>query len=197
AMCVVALFVTGKLGGNWMEWHKKAGYFALGLVLFRVFWGFAGSETARFTQFVRGPRAVIDYLQGRWSAVPGHNPLGALSVVAMLLALLFQAASGLFANDDILLEGPLYALVSKETSDFITKLHQWNSDLIIGLIVLHLAAIVWYTAIKKETLIGPMINGGKAAGDHVEPRMARGWTALIWMAVAAAIVWAVVNRLWR
>jgi cytochrome b len=193
-ICVVTLFVTGKLGGNWMEWHKKAGYCALGLILFRVFWGFAGSETSRFTKFVRGPRAVIDYLKGRWQAAPGHNPLGAWSVLAILGVILFQAVTGLFANDDILLEGPLYVLVSKDTSDFLTKLHHWSSNAAIALVVLHVAAIVWYARFKKESLVGPMIKGTKTVEGQAEPKFVRG--AWVWMAVAAGIVWAVVNRVW-
>lgn len=195
-ICVITLFVTGKLGGNWMEWHKKAGYCALGLILFRIFWGFAGSQTARFTQFVRGPRAVIDYVKGRWAAVPGHNPLGALSVLLMLSVILFQAVTGLFANDDILLEGPLYVLVSKDTSDFLTKLHHWSGNVMIGLVVLHVAAIIWYAVFKKERLTGPMIEGTKTVEGQTEPKFVRARWALVWMAVAAAVVWAVVNRVW-
>ena len=139
---------------------------------------------------------VIDYLKGRWQAVPGHNPVGALSVLAMLCVILFQAVTGLFANDDILLEGPLYVLVSKDTSDFLTKLHHWSSNVIIALVVLHVAAIVWYAVFKKERLVGPMIKGTKTVEGQVEPKFVRGWVAPFGMAIAAGIVWAVVNRIW-
>lgn len=196
AICVMILLVTGKLGGEWMEWHKKAGYVALGLVLFRLAWGVAGSETARFAQFLRGPRDITDYVKGRWKPAPGHNPLGALNVIAMLVAVLFQAVTGLFTNDDIAFEGPLYVMVSKETSDTLTQLHQWSGDLIIGLVALHVLAIVWYLAIRRDNLIGPMFTGRKAVGGAAEPRFASGWIALAWAIVAAAVVWAVVTRIW-
>lgn len=193
---VVTLVVTGKLGGNWMEWHQKAGYFALGLVLFRIVWGVVGSETARFVHFVRGPRAILEFLKGQWRPVPGHNPLGALNVLAMLLVVLFQAVTGLFANDDIALEGPLYVLVSKDTSDFLTKLHHWSSNVLIAIVILHVLAILWYVGIKKESLVSPMIKGTKSMVDQAEPAFADSSRAILAICIAALVVWAVVNRIW-
>lgn len=168
---IIGLFVTGKLGGNWMEWHKLIGFFTLGLVVFRILWGLVGSEHARFASFVRGPGAVLAYLRGSPSggmpaaANPylGHNPLGALSVLALLTVVLFQAVSGLFADDDILMRGPYASAVSGAISAQLTKLHKLNSDLILILVGLHLAAIAFYFFVKKENLVKPMLSGRKLA----------------------------------
>jgi cytochrome b len=103
-VCVLGAFVTVKLGGLYMEWHVRFGLATAGLILFRVLWGLFGSRYARFSQFLRGPRALAAYLGGRLRTA-GHNPLGALSVIAMLLAFGFQAVSGLFASDDIMIQG--------------------------------------------------------------------------------------------
>lgn len=168
---IIGLFVTGKLGGNWMEWHKLIGFFTLGLVVFRIIWGVVGSEYARFASFVRGPGAVLAYLRGSFSgagsdgAKPylGHNPLGALSVLGLLAVVLFQAVSGLFASDDIMMAGPYADAVSGAISQQMTKLHKLNSDLILILVGLHLAAIAFYFFVKKENLVKPMLDGSKVA----------------------------------
>ena len=115
-MLVIVSFVTGELGGTWMQIHLWSGYTILGLLLFRLAWGFIGGHHARFSSFVRGPNAVRRYARTLWDrSAPrhlGHNPLGGWSVLAMLLLLLFQVATGLFANDDIFTQGScrLYSL---------------------------------------------------------------------------------------
>lgn len=195
-LSITGLFITANLGGNWMEWHKKMGFFTLGLVTFRIVWGFIGSYHARFSSFVRGPAAVIAYARGlgksranfgaelgveldaqpssQPNAKPnnkhflGHNPMGALSVLALLASIAFQAVTGLYANDDILLEGPYASAVSKQLSDQITNLHKINSDVLIALIVLHLAAIIFYTIYKKEALVKAMITGEKMLNSGPE-----------------------------
>jgi cytochrome b len=164
-LCVIASFITVNLGGNAMVWHGRIGVAVVGLLVFRLVWGFAGSTYARFSQFVRGPGAIKDYLQGRWRG-EGHNPLGALSVLALLATLILLVATGLFANDDIAFEGPLYALVGKELSDRVVGIHRLIEPLIMLLVIAHLAAIVFYTRVKKHDLVKPMITGWKAgAGD--------------------------------
>ncbi len=172
-LAVIGLFVSGKLGGNWMEWHQRLGAFVLGLILFRLVWGFTGSFHARFVNFVRGPATAWAYLRAMIRKDPtadlpaysGHNPLGALSVVAMLLVIGFQAVSGLFADDDILSSGPYAASVSKEVSDWLTKLHKLNSDLILILIGVHISAILFYVLVKKENLLKAMFTGKKSKPD--------------------------------
>lgn len=165
ALCVVGSFVTVKLGGNAMVWHGRIGVTVVGLLAFRLVWGFVGSTYARFTQFVRAPRAVRDYLRGQWQG-EGHNPLGALSVLAMLATLTLLLATGLFANDDIAFEGPLYALVGKEFSDRMAGIHRVIEPLTILLVLAHLGAIVYYIRFKKETLIMPMISGWKVGAGE-------------------------------
>ena len=201
-LLVVILFVTGKLGGNWLEWHRRAGFSVLGLVTFRILWGFVGSHHARFAKFMRGPKAVLEYAKSvKHKNSPhyaGHNPLGALSVVAMVVALLAQAVLGLFSNDDLMLEGPYASLVSKATSDLLTKLHKLNADLLLILIGLHLAAIAFAYFYKKENLLKPMITGKKklptSAIDaaHSQPRPA--WLAWAIGACVAIATYAILNK---
>ena len=152
ALCVLGSFVSVKIGGNAMVWHGRFGVTVVGLLAFRLVWGFVGSTYARFSQFVRGPDAIKAYLQGKWQG-EGHNPLGALSVLAMLGTLLLLIATGLFANDDIAFEGPLYALVGKEFSDRVVGIHRLIEPLTILLVLAHLGAIAFYVRVKKETLI--------------------------------------------
>jgi cytochrome b len=161
AALIVVSFVTVKLGGNLMVWHERSGYAILTLLLFRLVWGIAGGHYARFAAFMRGPGTVLAYLRGAGGAAhtPGHNPLGALSVLGLLAVLAFQAASGLFTNDDIAFEGPLSARVSGATASLLTTLHRWNEKTIIALVALHLAAILYYRFGKRRNLVGPMVSG--------------------------------------
>jgi len=156
--CVATAFVTGFIGGNGMEVHGKAGIGIVGLVAFRLAWGFLGSTYARFATFLRGPAAIRAYLRGQWCGV-GHNPLGALSVLALLLLLAFHVVTGLFGNDDIAFNGPLYALVDKNTSDWLTGWHRRSVWLLLGLVALHVAAIIYYALVKKQRLLPPMLTG--------------------------------------
>lgn len=160
ALLVIVCFLSGWNGGNWMVWHGRAGIAIVGLLAFRLVWGMVGSTYARFTTFVRGPGSILDYLKGKWCGA-GHNPLGALSVLGMLAVLIFQAGTGLFGNDDIAFNGPLYALVSKDTSDWLIGWHRQSSWLVLALIVLHLGAIGFYRFVKRDDLITPMLNGRK------------------------------------
>ncbi len=200
---IAGLFITEELGGNYMEWHKKLGYFVLGLVLFRIIWGVIGNQHARFVNFVKGPSSVIGYLRNvnnptapKWL---GHNPMGALSVLAILAVVGFQAVTGLFADDDILMSGPYAAAVSKEVSDLLTKIHKINSNVIIGLVIAHLSAIAFYFFIKHDNLIKPMITGTKSSNDGefqpVLPESARPiWLSWIAVGIAAGVTYAIVTR---
>lgn len=173
AVLVATSFLTGWTGGNAMEWHGRAGIVIIGLLTFRLTWGFVGSTHTRFSRFVRGPAAIAGYLRGRWSGV-GHNPLGALSVLAMLALLLCQALGGLFANDDIAFNGPYFNAISKDLSDWISGWHKRGAWLILTLIALHLAAILFYTHVRKETLIRPMLTGTKEVPETLAGESARG-----------------------
>ncbi|KOF52747.1 MULTISPECIES: cytochrome b/b6 domain-containing protein [unclassified Achromobacter] len=164
AFCVIGAFVSVKLGGLYMDWHVRFGCAALGLVIFRLAWGFIGPRYARFSQFVRGPSAVAAYLRGA-AAPAGHNPLGALSVLALLLVVGLQAASGLFATDDIMTQGPLYGYVSESVAGALTSWHKLNEWIIIALVALHLLAIAWYALVRRKRIVGPMITGNADPRD--------------------------------
>jgi cytochrome b len=185
-LCVCGSFVSAKIGGNAMVWHGRFGLVVIGLLVFRLVWGFIGSTYARFTQFVRGPVTVLAYLRGQWRG-EGHNPLGALSVLAMLGTLLLLVATGIFANDDIAFEGPLYALVGKEFSDRMAGIHRLIEPLTILLVLAHLAAIAFYVRGRKETLIMPMITGEKVgAGEPAKGGGIVAFCAAFLIALAAA-----------
>lgn len=160
ACCVFGSFISAKIGGNAMVWHGRFGLTVVGLLVFRLVWGFVGSTYARFSQFVRGPAMIRAYLRGQWHG-EGHNPLGALSVLAMLGTLLLLVSTGLFSNDDIAFEGPLYAVVTKEISDRFVGVHRLIEPLIILLVLAHLSAIAYYVHVKKEAMIMPMVTGRK------------------------------------
>ncbi len=157
---IIAAILTGKTGGNAMSWHGKIGLAILGLIAFRVVWGFAGSQHARFKSFLPTPASILAYLKGNWRGI-GHNPLGALSVVAMLTMIGLQVATGLLANDDIAFKAPLFSLVDKETSDSITGAHTTLVNALIALIALHLGAILFHAMVKKDNLVKAMITGRK------------------------------------
>jgi cytochrome b len=158
AVLVVAAFVSGKIGGNAMDWHGKFGLTILGLLTFRLVWGIVGSTYARFASFFPTPASVLAYLRGQWRGV-GHNPLGSLSVFGLLGLLAFQVASGLFGNDDIAFRGPLYELIGKDLSDRLTGLHKLSVNALIALVVLHLTAILYYARVRKDNLVKPMLTG--------------------------------------
>lgn len=158
ALGVVAAIVTGQIGGNLIEWHGRIGIGIVGLLVFRLVWGIAGSTYARFAHFFPTPGRIAAYLRGQWQG-EGHNPLGALSVFALLGLLTVQVATGLVANDDIAFVGPLFDLVGKDLSNRLTGLHHLFADGLFVLIGLHIAAIVFYVRIKKRNLVKPMLTG--------------------------------------
>ena len=191
ALLVVAAFVTGWLGGNLIEWHGRAGIAITALLAFRLVWGFIGSTYARFADFVPGPAHIWAHIRGEWNGL-GHNPFGALSVLALLGILVFQVVSGLVANDDIAFEGPLYVLVSKDTSDWLSGLHRQNFWPIIVLVSLHVLAILYYAHVKKDNLVKPMITGVKEVSDP-EAKPARGGgpaAFVVALLVAVFVAWA-------
>jgi cytochrome b len=192
-LLVVTSFVSAKIGGNALQIHMLSGYAVLSLLLFRLLWGFLGGTHARFASFIRGPAAVVAYLRGGGTGQHlGHNPAGAWSVIFMLAALLLQAATGLFANDDISTEGPLAKLVSKALSDRITGVHHLNVKLLLALIGMHLSAIVFYVFYKRENLVKPMLTGFKdAAGGPGEGAQKQGkiWLAAVLLALCAGCVY--------
>jgi cytochrome b len=163
---VVAAFASGEAGGKWMDWHGSLGNVVLGLLVFRVVWGFAGTTHARFQDFFPTPKRLVDYLEGSWQGI-GHNPAGALSVIALLLLAGALVGTGLFANDDIAFQGPLYGLISKELSDSLSGWHGLLFNVLAGLVVLHIGAIAFYLRVKKINLVRPMLTGKKSVPIHL------------------------------
>jgi len=182
---------TGETGR--LEWHRWSGYLLLGLVTFRIYWGFFGSSTARFRQFLRGPRAIRDYVRGAWVVQPGHNPLGALSVLVMLLLLVLQIGLGLFAVDvDGMESGPLSLYVSFEAGRVAAEWHEGVFDVLLWLIGLHVAAIAWYRLVRKEDLVTAMLHGTRAYPHDLPPvQHASALRLVVGAVIAALLTWAV------
>jgi cytochrome b len=202
AASLVGSVVTAQIGGNAMVWHFRLGYLALGLLVFRLVWGFAGGRWSRFSSFVFGPAALLRYLRGRPQPGDrfevGHSPLGALSVFALLGVLALQVGTGLFADDEIANVGPLNRYISGATAGMLTGWHKdWGAPLLLGLVVLHIAAILFYRLARGKDLIRPMLGGDKplpadtpASEDGVRSRVVALGLALV---TAALLGWAVVR----
>ncbi len=193
---MVALFVTAELLDGAIELHATLGLAATALVLFRVMWGIVGSSYARFSQFVRGPSVVLAYARSLLSHphkfVIGHNPLGGWMVLLLLAVVFLQSMLGLFANDDVLFEGPLAYLVSKDTSDYITGLHYDLFNILLVLVGLHVAAVIWHKLFKGEDLLSAMFTGYKDLPPGVKAENARGGGvlfALTLFAISVAVVY--------
>jgi cytochrome b len=161
-----AAFVTGKFGGSeWAQWHGRIGEFILGLFTFRIVWGVIGTPHARFQNFVPTPSRVRAYLKGQWTG-HGHNPLGAFSVIVLLLLVGAQLVTGIFANDDISFAGPWADRISNRTSDSLTAWHQDLFYVLASFIALHILAILFYRIVHRSDLVGPMITGKKAVTTY-------------------------------
>ncbi|MFA5631878.1 MAG: cytochrome b/b6 domain-containing protein [Porticoccaceae bacterium] len=209
---VTLLWLTGEFGGfdisgeyplvgylylSNMDVHALLGQGVLVLVVFRILWGLFGSSTARFSGFVRGPATVFRELRALLRGdVPeslGHNPLGALMVLALLALLGFQAVSGLFAQDDLFFSGPLAATVSSDTSKTLTSLHKQSFSVLQVLILLHVVAVLYYL-VRGRNLISAMFSGTKKHhGDTAQVTMAPWWRALICFGASLGGVYWVVN----
>jgi len=197
AACVIALVATAKAGA--MVWHERLGYAVLTLLLFRLGWGVVGGHWSRFASFLYAPGSVVAYLRGRAHPdhVIGHTPLGAASVFAMLLVLAVQVGTGLVSDDEIAFTGPLNRFISTDAGLAATSYHrsigQW---LVIGLVLLHLAAIAWYGWRKRENLVRPMLAGDKevaaqarSSRDDTVTRVA----AALLLAACGAVTWWIIG----
>ena len=197
ALSVIASVVSGQVGGNAMIWHTRVGLGVMSLLVFRLVWGFAGGYWSRFASFAYGPRSVVAYLRGdsgpggRYDI--GHSPVGALSVWALLGLLGVQVATGLVADDEIATTGPLNRFVASATANAASGWHEEvGKSLLIVLVVVHIAAVLYYLWRKKQNLVAPMVHGDMplpagtpASADGAGPRLA----ALIVLAAAAALAW--------
>jgi cytochrome b len=193
AIVVLIFLAWGTQECGYMEWHVWIGYTILALLLFRVVWGFVGSDTARFVRFVRSPVAAFQHLtqirRREADREIGHNAAGGWMVLLMLALLGVQAGTGLFSNDDALTEGPLTHLVSKERSDWLSHIHSVNFSLIEVAIALHVLAIITYAVLKRQNLVRPMVTGTKLMPvDATAPRLVSAVWAVATLALAIAVV---------
>jgi cytochrome b len=198
AAAVVTAFVTDKLGVSYFKYHLWSGYTVLVLVAFRILWGFVGTRHARFWNFVRGPAETVRYAVGLVSGsarhYPGHNPLGALMVLALLVALGAQATLGLFGDDDIINLGPLNGLVGKATGLLLTSLHRRLFYGILAAVALHLSAILAHRVFFGENLVKPMITGRKPLEDQTPIGPTRLWlAAALVVGLSAILAWVVTH----
>ena len=168
--CVLGSLICVNIGGNAIQWHAYFGYSILTLLIFRIIWGFIGSTHARFASFLPNREAITNYLQGKSPRFLGHNPIGALSVFALLLVLSIQAVTGLFVDDEIAFQGPLSKYLSESSVSFLSEIHESNQVVIYTLIAIHIAAIWYYKKLKGEDLIRPMISGDKEIDPSEEAR---------------------------
>ena len=162
-------------------------------MLFRISWGLFGSETARFADFIHGPRKVFEYgrslVRGAGMVHTGHNPLGGLMVILMLVLLLVQATTGLYVDDVAGTRSPLADKASAAIVSLFTRIHRININVILACVALHVSAALFYLFVRKDNLIGPMITGHKTMPDgHPEPALSGIVPALILVALAAAFV---------
>lgn len=187
-------FYTGKFGEfDSIDNHMLAGYGVIALVMFRLMYGFIGKGHIRFTSFIKGPKTIIGYLKNP-EPTPGHNPLGALGIIALLLSLAVQAGTGLFTTDEIFIEGPLYHLVSSDTASTLSKIHSINQWILLGLIGVHITAIAVHELWLKESILGAMIHGKKEL-DAKEPEQSHQFVlALICIAIAGGSTWYLVTQ---
>ncbi|TWX47419.1 cytochrome b/b6 domain-containing protein [Colwellia hornerae] len=197
---VIASWYTSDQDNNLIELHMQLGFFALGLLVFRILWGFLGTKHSLFSSFFPTPKRLIKYISDiknkQVQKSSGHNPLGSLMVILMIVLISLQAISGLFINDDVFSSGPYYDSVSKEVEQVMVFLHHNVFDFMIAAIGLHLLAIVYYVHVKKQSLILPMITGKKLT-DKInkadEITHSKLWLALIILLVVVAFVyWLVV-----
>lgn len=193
---IILQYLSGELGLLSMTWHFRLGYATLALIVFRVLWGFAGSDTSRFSSFVRGPGRVVRYLRdsmrGRAKSAIGHNPLGGWSVLLMLLCIAVQTVSGLFSSDDVTETGPLAAHVSDATVELMTRIHHVGRWVLLVLIALHVVAVLMHWVVRDDNLVAPMLTGRKDADEPEALRIVSSWLALALAAASALAVWALV-----
>jgi cytochrome b len=194
-LCVTGLAITGTVGGSAMAWHFRFGYVVLALLLFRIIWGLLGGRWSRFAAFLYAPKSLLLYIkgQGRPEHGVGHSPLGALSLFSLLGIHVAQVGTGLLSDDEISFAGPLTSFVSNANVSLATNYHtEIGKWLLLGLVLLHIAAILFYLY-RKQNLVAPMLHGDKALTVDVPPSrddaLSRLAALLVLLACAAVAFW--------
>jgi cytochrome b len=200
AAAFLAAFVTNRLGVTYFKYHVWAGYAVIVLVGFRLLWGFFGTRHALFRNFLRGPREILSYARGLSEGgqhYAGHNPVGALMVLALLAGAGVQAITGLFANDEIINVGPLYGYVTKDQSLALTSVHSKLFYFLVAAIAAHVLAVVAHKVFRNENLVRAMFTGRKPAA--LAPPQEAISSSRLWLAaplalgVAAVLAWVVLH----
>ena len=169
-LCIAGSLISANFAGIAVEWHAYFGYSILILLIFRIIWGFVGSRHARFATFFPQRATIMAYLQGKSLRCLGHNPVGALSVFALLLVLSIQVLTGLFVDDEITFQGPLAKYVPNIVVSFLSEIHEGNQVVIYILLTIHIVAIGYYKKFKGEDLITPMFSGDKEIDPSEEAK---------------------------
>lgn len=198
ATCFFGAWITHEMEASGFWLHTIFGYSALVLVLWRLGWGYIGTRYALFRNFIAGPRSTLAYLRAEASDPStiqvGHSPTGGWAIIAMLALIGLQACSGLLNGGELLMEGPWFHAVPGWAKDFAHEFHELNFNILLGLVGLHLAAILFYAVKRKRNLLPAMITGySKAGGDSQGVGSHRLLPALLLLALAALIVWTIVS----
>jgi len=192
---IVFLWYSAEVADDLVKWHMLAGRTVLALLVFRIIWGLVGSDTARFSHFLRSPRLALAELKGLMNGNMkrhiGHNPAGGWSVVLLLLLLAMQVGAGLFVSDGYLWEGPFAHMVSSGTQDFMMEVHEIGFNLILAAVAMHILAIVIHS-LRGDHLVGAMVTGHKklpATTSALPPSQWRSpWLGLLLFAVSGGVV---------
>jgi len=187
---IAGAWYTSDQDNGLIEHHLTFGYVALGLIIFRVLWGFFGTRHSQFKHFIPTPVKLLAYVKNNNSSKEpaGHNPLGSLMVVFMLTIILLQSVSGLFMNDDIFTAGPYYDTINEDIEAILVFIHRNSFDVIIGAIVLHVLAIACYKKFKGKSLVLPMITGKKSSTDVSEQDAIKHSKVIVGIIVAIAVI---------
>lgn len=197
-LTILGAWYTSDQDNDLIDYHLIFGYVALGLITFRILWGFIGTTHSKFKYFVPTPNKLINYLTQKSPQrdYPGHNPLGSLMVVFMITLILLQAISGLFMNDDIFTNGPYYGTINESIEEILVFFHRNSFNFILAAIVLHILAILFYKKIKKKSLVMPIITGEKSDQDVKQEDAIKHsklvLAAIVAIAVTAFIYWLVI-----
>ncbi|MCP5145166.1 MAG: cytochrome b/b6 domain-containing protein [Gammaproteobacteria bacterium] len=197
---IAGSYYSAQPGSPIMQWHLWLGYWTIGLVLFRIIWGLVGPRHARFSHFLPTPGRLFAYIRGIFDGTGGqtvgHNPLGSLMVIVMLILVGVQAGTGMFATEDIIWTGPYFPAVSSDMADKLTGWHHLNFDFIMVVVGVHIAAILFYLLVKKQNLVRPMITGKKDAAvvpESEEIKSSQLLKAVVVIAICALAVYLILH----
>jgi cytochrome b len=189
-----ASWITAQIGYDVRQYHVWLGFWMIGLLTFRIAWGFVGPRHARFASFFPRPRLLIAHLResfrGRDRQSAGHNPAGSLMVFALLMLIAIQAISGLFVDDDIFYAGPYASTASESVTDLMSTIHHNIINVVLALVAIHVAAVIYFSVVRKQALIRAMLTGRKSADVVSEQEEISG--SRIWLAISVVIAVAIV-----